>query len=305
MIIGHPLRRRTPIAGPRDGSTAVSVALVGLAAALLGYGVHHLPLLRGHPTVGVAAGLGVAALLAAGLGRLVGGTRPPAPAAIVVAAPGGGRIRPLHRDDLRFCARLHLEALPHGFFAHLGPRFLRAYYATFIESPHAVALVAAVRGHPAGVIVGIIDPPLHKSWVLRHRGPWLALLGATALGARPSLAARFLRTRLSRYARSWRRHRHGETPPAAGNGAPAVLSHIAVLPGARGSGSGARLVRSFEAAASRAGARRAVLTTVTGQDGAGAFYARLGWSRGADHTTPDGDHLEEWTRALDAPAPSG
>lgn len=303
MVIDHPLRRRTPSAGPRDGSTAVSVALVGLAAALLGYGVHHLPLLRGHPTVGVAAGLGIAALLATALGRRVGGTRPPDPAAVVVAAPGSGSVRPLHRDDVRFCARLHLEALPHGFFAELGPRFLRAYYATFLESPHAVALVAAVRDHPAGVLVGIVDPALHKRWVLRYRGAWLALLGAAALGARPALAVRFLRTRLTRYASSWRRHRRGEAPQAA-RATPAVLSHIAVLPGARGTGSGARLVRSFEAAAADAGARRAVLTTLAGEGGAGAFYARLGWSRSANHTTPDGAHLEEWTRELDAARPS-
>lgn len=300
MVIDHPLRRRTMKLGPRRVPTVWSV-VAGLAA-LLGYGVHHLPVLRGHPTFGVALSLGAAAVAAVGLGRLLGGPRPSSGREIVVAGPDAGQVRPLQRDDLPFCAQLHLDALPHGFFARLGPRFLRAYYASFLESPHAVALLAAVRGHPAGFLVGIVDPPLHRRWVLRHRGGWLAVLGATALAIRPSVAIQFLRTRVARYIRTWRRHRPVDAPVPAGGMAPAVLSHVAVLPGARGSGLGAQLVRSFEQAAGRAGAPRAVLTTLAGAGGASDFYVRRGWRRTHTHTTPEGQHMEEWARDLSATA---
>jgi len=150
--------------------------------------------------------------------------------------------------------------------------------------------------------MGIVDPPLHRRWVLRRRGGWLALLGATALAARPRLALQFVQTRLVRYAGSWRRHRPADAPALAGGVAPAVLSHVAVLPAARGAGSGAQLVRCFEQAAGRAGARRAVLTTLAGADGASDFYLRLGWTMTTVRTTPEGDRMEEWARDL-GPAP--
>lgn len=83
-----------------------------------------------------------------------------------------------------------------------------------------------------------------------------------------------------------------------------MLSHLAVLPGARRTGSGARLVRSFEQAVARAGARRAVLTTLACPEGAGPFYAGRGSTRSATHVTLDGRGLEEWTRDLAGP-PAG
>lgn len=303
MVIDQPLSKHTTRAGPRGVPTAWWVVLVGLGAALVGYGAHHLSILRGHPSPGVAVAVGAAALLAGGLGRLLRGPRPSDRAALVVAGRNAGQVRALHRKDLAFCADLHLDALPHGFFARLGPRFLRAYHASFLDSPHAVALLAQLSGHPAGFLMGVVDPPLHRRWVLRHRGGWLALLGAIALTTRPRLAIQFLRTRLARYAATWLRHRPTDAPAPARGVAPAVLSHVAVVPGARGTGSGAKLVRGFEQAAGRAGARRALLTTLAGAEGAGAFYLRLGWTMATTRTTPDGHRMEEWARDLGAPAP--
>ncbi len=57
------------------------------------------------------------------------------------------------------------------------------------------------------------------------------------------------------------------------------LSHIAVLPGHRGRGAGAQLLRASEDRARSGGARRLVLDVVENNTGARAFYARVGYGR--------------------------
>jgi ribosomal protein S18 acetylase RimI-like enzyme len=287
------------------GRSAPSASLsawfaVALGAAALGYLVHHLPPLREHAAETVAVALLAAGAAAWGLGTLLAGARRVDLPLVLVPSPGGAQTRPLAREDLDFCAVLHAEALAHGFFGQLGPRFLRAYYATFLDSPHAIAFAATVAGQPVGALVGILRPRAHARWVLRRRGPALALLGVGGMVLRPRAAFRFLRTRIARYARMWRRHRGAAAPtgPSPG-GEPAVLSHVTVAPGARGVGVGRLLVRTFEHEAQRAGAERAFLTTLEGPEGAGGFYAELGWVRCATHTTPDGRRVEQWARNLE------
>jgi ribosomal protein S18 acetylase RimI-like enzyme len=291
----------------RSGSrTASHRYLVGgvagaLLAAALGYLLHHLPPLQDHPVEGVVAAVFVAAVTAFAAGAFVG--RPGAyelPAVLIASASGLG-VRRLRQGDLDFCAALHAQSLPHGFFAQLGPRFLRAYYDTFIDSPHAVGLAAIVAGQPVGSLVGILDARSHARWLLRHRGVALAFHAGAGMAVRPRAAFRFARTRAARYARAWRRHRGADSPKRrAPEGAPAVLSHVAVLTGARGLGAGRMLVRAFEDEAQSAGAARAILTTLQGPAGAGRFYERLGWRWSATHLTPDGGHVEEWMRELQA-----
>jgi GNAT superfamily N-acetyltransferase len=272
--------------------------LIALFAAVLGYALHHLPPLRDHPVEGVVAALAAAVAGAVALGRLVS---PPAAyelPAILLPPPGGAEVRPLSRADIDFCVALHAKALPHGFFVDLGSRFMRAYYASLLESPHALAFAATISGQPVGFLVGLVDPRRHTMWLLRHRGPALALRAALGIAAHPEAGYRFVRTRVARYARAWRRHRGNPPATPADEAAPAVLAHVAVLPGARRAGAGRRLVDAFEAAARSAGASRAVLTTLEGPLGAGPFYASLGWTHTATHTTPDGRRAAEWSRTL-------
>jgi ribosomal protein S18 acetylase RimI-like enzyme len=308
-----PRSRATPIlADERQLPTADRAPLLellrgtivaGVAAAALGYGLHHVEPLRAHPVLGVLA----AVLVAGGLGSLlaaaVARARRLGPPVVVLAGARDLRLEPLSRTRLGFTAALHASSLPGGFFADLGEGFLRRYHATFVDSPHAVGLLACVEGHPVGFLLGMIRAPAHARWVLRHRGPALALSAATALAVRPRVALRFVRTRLRRYMAAWRRHRGagaGAAPAAPGD--VAVLGHIAVLRGVRGTGAGSRLVRAFEDEARREGATRAVLTTLEGAEGAGPFYERLGWRQGTVRTTPDGTRMEEWTRDLAAEA---
>jgi ribosomal protein S18 acetylase RimI-like enzyme len=192
-------------------------------------------------------------------------------------------VRALREDDLDWTGRLQQEALPHGFFTRLGPRFLRAYQQTFLDSPAGIALAAEHEGEPAGFLLGVTDADEHRAWVVRERRARLAVLGAACLARRPRAAARFLRTRLGHYL--WTLGTGGRRAPDR-NGDPAlplaaaVLTHVAVAPGARRSGAGRRLVEAFVEEARARGAGRARLTTLRDDRGAEAFWKALGWVPG-------------------------
>jgi GNAT superfamily N-acetyltransferase len=206
------------------------------------------------------------------------------PAVLPALKPAGEvRIRPVRAEDLTWTGELQREALPHGFFTQLGPRFLRAYQQTFLDSPFGIALAAEHEGEPAGFLLGVADGDAHRGWVVRTRRLRLAALGAVCLVRRPPAAARFLRTRLGHYL--WTLRSGGRRAPER-NGDPAlplaaaVLTHVAVLPGKRRSGAGRALAEAFVDEARERGAGRARLTTLRDDRGAEEFWKSLGWVPG-------------------------
>ena len=269
--------------------------VAAVAAAGVTYGLHHTTPFAGHNVdvvLLVVAAAAVVACIPAALARLTERQLP----VVVMVRPGDVDIRPAGTDDLDFCAALHAETLSHGFFVELGHRFLRAYLATFVGSPHAAALLLTMQGAPVGMVVGILRPRAHRRWVLRNRGMRLALLGGLALATRPRLALRFARTRIARYCRAWSVRSTSQT--AEPEGQPAVLSHVAVAPGAQGAGLGSMLVDAFVAEARAVGAPRVVLTTLAGETGAAGFYARHGWVENGLRRDFDGEPMIEFTLSL-------
>lgn len=211
-------------------------------------------------------------------------------------------VRRMTAADAAWAAHLHERALPHGFFARLGRRFLTAYYESFITSPYAVGFVADSPDGPVGMLVGTLRNRAHYSWVLRRRGVQLVRRGAAAMMVRPSTLVFFLRTRLGWYLRpvlrSMTRMFTQSPRPLPSAGQPAVLTHVAVEEIARGTGAGAALVATFEHTAASAGCTEAVLVTLAGPAGAGPFYRRLGWNLRDRHDDRDGRLLECYDRRL-------
>ena len=204
-------------------------------------------------------------------------------------------IRRLREGDAEFAATLHRDALPHGFFVALGMPFLRSYYGAFVNSPEAVALLASCDDAPAGILVGTVDDGAHYRFIVRRW--WWRLLPWAFLGlvAHPSLATRFLRTRARRYARGFVRLARRTTPaaPAGATRAEAptpagVLTHLAVTAQSRGAGVGAALVSAYVDEARSRGARRLRTVTLADEQGAGAFYERVGWQAGPERADLDG-----------------
>lgn len=192
----------------------------------------------------------------------------------------GLRLRALEPADLAWTVPWHRAALPHNFFAGLGPRFLGAYQRTFLDSPFGIALGVERLDEPVGFLLGASDADGHRDWTLRDRRARLALLGLGCMVAHPRELARFGRDRAVRYARALAAARRGTRgyagpppPPAA------VLKHVVVDPTRRRDGAGTLLVEAFVDEARRLGATRARLTTLR-DEGAEAFWERLGWVPG-------------------------
>lgn len=219
-------------------------------------------------------------------------------------------VRVAARRELHATGRLHERWLPSGFFARLGRRFLRTYHATFRSSPAGIALVADGGTQPVGFLVGTLDNEQHYHWVARHRAVPLAVVGVRSLLADRELLLQFLRTRLGRYSRSIRRRIRRRPVTAAAHFVPAtgslqdessgpvaVLTHVAVAPAARGTGTGRRLVETFVDHARAAGAREVRLVTPVATD-APSFYRRLGWHTAGRRLASDGTLVEEFRLPL-------
>ena len=189
------------------------------------------------------------------------------------------RVRALLRCDIDFVVALHREQFPDNAASRLGRFFLRAYYASFVASPHAIAYAVECDGRIAGFLVGIVRTGEHRRRLLRRHLPWM--LPAAVLGAllSPGHAFRLAKARL-------RRSDQRSTGPA-GTAAYAVLSHIAVEDHRRGTGLGAALMDHFETEAWNSGATRLLLAT-TDDSGAGVFYERRGWRSTHQRQTFDG-----------------
>ena len=261
--------------------------LAALLAAALSYALHHTLPWNGHDLdIALVITAAVAVSVAAGLVARPAERQLPA---VVTMQPGSADVSIARSRDLGFYAALHAQTLEHGFFAALGHGFLRAYYSTFVASPHAVALIARADGAPVGIVVGVLDPRSHARWVIRRRGLRLALRGLAMLVLRPRIAVTFAQTRFGRYRQVWRRNRsESDYKRSSAQRRTAVLSHIAVVPGGRGSGVGSALVDAFLTTARAAGAARATLVTRPGDGGAGPFYRRLGWRHDGTRAGFDG-----------------
>ena len=211
-------------------------------------------------------------------------------------------VRRMIPADAAWAAHLHCDALGHGFFSRLGPRFLTAYYESFVESPYAVSFIADTTSGPVGMLVGTVRNRAHYSWVLRTYGRRLFRRALASMVVRPRVLMFFLRTRLGWYLRAvvrWvTRMFTRSTATTRPSDQPAVLTHIAVDESARGSGAGAALVAAFVNDANRAGCTEAVLVTLAGPAGAGPFYRRLGWTLRDRHDDHDGRLLECYSRRL-------
>ncbi|SDR05083.1 Acetyltransferase (GNAT) family protein [Arthrobacter crystallopoietes] len=230
----------------------------------------------------------------------------PLPQKVPMTAPILPRvvIRPATGDDLALTASLQCAFLPHGLFPRLGEKFVRRWHATYLNAPHGTALMAELvapdgNRQPVGFLVGATDQVRHVDDVLGRHRIRLGTAGAGALALRPRLAAHFLRTRAGAYLRRLLKRPPQRVPAgavrpsAAASGAPAqprtaVITAVAVIPEARGSGAGKELVTHFLTQARAKGAVRAELAVIAGTGSAEGFYARLGWSVVEEHLSKDG-----------------
>ena len=122
---------------------------------------------------------------------------------------------------------------------------------------------------------------------MKNRLLQFGLLSAKEGLKRPQIIPRLLRAVTYR----------GEAGGSPADGA--LLSSICVRQDQQGKGTGSLMMRSWTAAAARAGAMRAYLTTdADDNDSVNAFYQGLGWALDSTYTTPEGRRMNLYVRAL-------
>ncbi|MEQ4304572.1 GNAT family N-acetyltransferase [Plantactinospora sp. B6F1] len=239
---------------------------------------------------------------------------PPADPTDAELVDGRFMLRPASCTDLPAMSRAHIELLPIGLFPSFGARFVRRWQRTLLRSTHGVGIVAVDTTTPPGEFVGFVlgvsDQNAHIAELTKKRGVLasLALAGCVALIVRPRVAVRAVRSRVRPWAR--RLLRLGAATATSGRSASvaapnvAVMTALAVRPRWRRSGIGVMLVRRFVEQARTAGAIRVEAQTSTGSVGATGFYERLGWTAGAQRSTPDGESVRTYHHHLAGPMES-
>jgi ribosomal protein S18 acetylase RimI-like enzyme len=209
--------------------------------------------------------------------------------------------------DFEQTAELHKCYLKLGLFPRMGRNFLRHYQETFAKSPYGIALVAKDGDEVVGALFGTTSNADHYRWVVRNCGWELALAGGTALLTRPQLAWTFASTRIGRYMRGIGRYitpanSDGTSAPQGPRVPVSVLSHIVTNGKVRRMGIGRKLVEEFRARAGAEGARRAVLVTQEGGEGA-PFFERIGCTCVKHRQGQDGAQIREYRLLLDEAQP--
>ena len=197
-------------------------------------------------------------------------------------------VRSVEKHDLDVLVGIHLEQFPEGFYARLGPTFMRAYFSNYFRSPGAVGLIAQQRqdSEVVGYLIGTVDDDVHERFMHRQAALRLTFAGAAALARRPELWANFLRHRSlwygRRFASGFMRTRHVSASRRQGE-----LLYICTTSGNRRRGIGAALLRSFTETAQRAHTASLHLVSEKGNMPAREFYEHRGWKVISESMTRD------------------
>ena len=217
-------------------------------------------------------------------------------------------IRQTRAADLAHTARLHVDGLPVGLFPRLGVRFVSRWHRTFVDSPHAVALVAVDRDPSGreeivGFLMGATDGQAFTHEVLTRHRSRLLYHGVLALAVRPGTLLQFAHTRLRPYVRrlwcSGRAVRRVDACCSCVSRPTADLTAVAVAPRLRRAGVGQLLVGEFLDRCSSAGSTAVELVAAISSSDALAFYSATGWTAAQRHVTRDGVPVQRFRRRLD------
>lgn len=228
--------------------------------------------------------------------------------------PGGYLLRRMRAADASQTAELHRRLLPNGLFPRLGPRFLRRWHVTFLDTPSAMGLTVVHHGEVVAFVLASVDQRLYLQHTLRRHRLALMWRGALGLLVRPHVLAHFLRTRVRAYARhllpGGKRRAPTAGSPARGpitdrRTRVAVVHAVVTAEHARGQGLARALLDLVTQAARRACADHvALVTDVTDPargepaTGAAAMYEALGWQRVDERRHRDGRWIAEYRYPL-------
>ena len=192
--------------------------------------------------------------------------------------------------DVAQIVGIHKEAFPGFFLTSLGDDFLHRFYGALVHERDALCLVGRLGDRTCGFVVGLLHPAgfFRKLLPLRQ---WLGFCtdALPALVRQPGFVGRRLLRGLTY---------RGEEGPGMQEGA-ALVSSIAVLPLAAGSGLAGALLEAFCSDAAQRGASSVyLLTDREDNPAANRFYVKLGFAIDAEVVRPDGRAMNRYVRQL-------
>jgi len=192
------------------------------------------------------------------------------------------RIQAEHVEQI---VKIHMKAFPNFFLTFLGPRFLKEFYASFVNNPAGIGLVGVDKksGAVSGFIVGPTKPQGYFKQLLIRRWWAFCLASIEALIQKPSVAPRLWRALYYR----------GDTPQHISSFA--LLSSIAVSPAVQSTGLGRKLVTAFITEVKQRGGDGIFLTTdAENNAGVNRFYQKLGFHLEASFQTLEGRKMNRY-----------
>jgi len=204
--------------------------------------------------------------------------------AILRKVPGRERvaIRPGTAGDVARIVDTHLRSFPGFFLTFLGPRFLALLYRRFVSDSDTICHVAVADGEVVGFVAGVTRKADFYRRLIRHHVLSFALSSLTAIIRKPGVIPRIFNA-LRRPAE------------AAESGAEACLMSLGVRPDFHRRGIASRLVDELLADLRRLAAPAVSLTTDRDDnEGANAFYRRLGFALHRSFTTREGREMNEY-----------
>jgi ribosomal protein S18 acetylase RimI-like enzyme len=184
-------------------------------------------------------------------------------------------IRRMEARDVKAAVQLHLEAFPNFFLTFLGPQFLTAFYRAFLVGETELAFVAERGTSIDGTILGTTAPATFFRRLARERWWAFFIPSVSAVCRKPAIILRLIRG-------LWYRGGEVRDPTRA------LLSSVAVRPGAQRSGVGRALLACWLGEARRRGCRGCYLTTdARDNERVNAFYRQAGWRLESTYSTPE------------------
>ena len=177
-------------------------------------------------------------------------------------------ITQLQTEDIDSVVDIHMLVFPNFFLTFLGPRFLRAFYSSLVDSPEGIGLVVkdSETKQILGIVSGTIAPKGFFKKLLKRR--WWAFCTASinAVLRKPTIVFRLFSALFFR----------GDPPEQVHQRA--LLCSIAVISEAQGRKIGQILMDSWLKEIKRLGSTGAYLKTdAENNDLVNRFYLNYGW----------------------------
>jgi GNAT superfamily N-acetyltransferase len=183
-----------------------------------------------------------------------------------VGVPEEILVEPLRKEFLEDAIRIHRAGLGYSMNSRLGNSHLAHLYLMMGNDPECYVGVAVLHGRPVGVISGTEDANRLKSRMLRAMPLTRLIVTAARFLYQPWLILQWITEAII-------------AAPVIyeGQEVKAVLTAIATAPAFQGRGIGRRLVEDLERFFVGRGVHCFRLDTLTTNEGARAFYSKLGF----------------------------